>query len=45
MRDFSDTDRKKKSGRIKLPDNPGNLSEETLTQVEHTVKATLKDDV
>ena len=43
MRDFSDTDRIKKSSRIKLPDNPGNLSEETLSQVEHAVKAALKD--
>ena len=43
MRAFSDTDRKKKSGRIRLPDNPGNLSEETLSQVENTVMAVLKD--
>jgi hypothetical protein len=43
MRDFSDTDRKKKSGRIRLPDNPGNLSEEMLSQLETAVKAALKD--
>lgn len=43
MRDFSDTDRKKKSGRIRLPDNPGNLSEETLTRLETAVKAALED--
>lgn len=43
MRDFSDTDRKKKSSRITLPDNPGNLSEETLTRLEFAVKAAMKD--
>lgn len=43
MRDFSDTDRKKKSGRIRLPGNPGNLPEETLSQLENAVKAALKD--
>ena len=43
MRDFSYTDRKKKSGRIKLPDNPGNLSKEALSQLENAVKAAVKD--
>ena len=43
MRDFSDADRKKKSGRIKLPENPGNLSEEALSQLEKAVKAAVKD--
>lgn len=43
MRDFSDADRKKKSGRIKLPDNPGNLSVEALSLLENAVKAVVKD--
>jgi len=43
MRDFNDTDRKKKGGRIKLPDNPGNLPEEALSQLENAVKAAVKD--
>ena len=43
MRDFNDHDRKKKSGRIRLPDNPGNLSEDLLLQLEAAVKAALKD--
>lgn len=43
MRDFNDADRTKKSGRIRLPDNPGNLSEEALAQLEVAVKAALKD--
>jgi hypothetical protein len=43
MRDFNDFDRKKKSGRIKLPDNPGNLSKEALSQLENAVKAAVKE--
>jgi hypothetical protein len=43
MRDFSDADRKKKSGRITLPENPGNLSKEALSRLEDTVKAVVKD--
>ena len=43
MREFSDADRKKKSGRIRLPVNPGNLSEEALSRLENAVKAALKD--
>ncbi|MDD4875762.1 MAG: hypothetical protein PHQ86_01315 [Dehalococcoidales bacterium] len=43
MRDFNDTDRKKKSTRIRIPENPGNLSPEIITQLEGTVKAALKD--
>jgi hypothetical protein len=43
MRAFSDADRKKKSSRIKLPDNPGNLSKEALSQLENAVKAAVKD--
>lgn len=43
MRDFSDADRNKKKGRIQLPENPGNLSEDALTQLESAVKAAVKD--
>jgi hypothetical protein len=43
MRDFSAADRLKKNDRIKLPDNPGNLSAETRSQVEHAIKAALHD--
>lgn len=43
MRDFSDDDRKKKSRRIHLPDNPENLSEEALFRLEKEVKAAVKD--
>ncbi len=43
MRDFCDADRKKKSGRITLPENPSNLSEEVLAQLENAVKAAVKD--
>lgn len=39
MRDFNDADREKKSRRITLPDNPGNLSEEALSQLEAAVRA------
>ena len=38
MRDFNDADRKKKSLRISLPDNPGNLSKEALARLEAAVK-------
>ena len=38
MHNFSEADRKKKSGRIKLPDNPGNLSKEALSQLENAVQ-------
>jgi len=41
MRKFSDTDRKKKSSRIILPDNPGGLSEEKLHLLEQAVMAGL----
>lgn len=43
MRDFGDADRNKKSGRITLPDNPGNLPEEALSQLERAVKAAVRD--
>ncbi len=42
MREFNDADRKKKGGRITLPDNPGNLSAEALSQLADAVKAAAK---
>jgi hypothetical protein len=43
MRDFNEADRKKKSSRINLPENPGNLSAEDLCELENTVKAAVED--
>ena len=43
MRDFNDADRKKKNGRIELPDNPSDLSGEALSQLENAVKAAVKN--
>jgi hypothetical protein len=43
MRDFSDKDRNKKAGRIKLGDNPTHLSPEALARLESAVKDALKD--
>ncbi|MBI5018437.1 MAG: hypothetical protein HZB55_23490 [Deltaproteobacteria bacterium] len=43
MREFNDADRKKKRGRIELPDNPGNLSSDTLSRLEGAVKAAVKE--
>ena len=43
MRDFSEADRKKKNTRIRIQENPGNLSKEVLSQLEDTVKDSLKD--
>jgi len=43
MRDFNETDRKKKKARIQIQENPGNLSKEELSQLEDMVKASLKD--
>jgi hypothetical protein len=43
MRDFNDKDRTKKATRIKLGDNPANLSPEALTRLESEVKDALKD--
>jgi len=43
MRDFNEGDRKKKSERIHIQQNPGNLSEELLSQLEGTVKTSLRD--
>ena len=41
-RDFNETDKKKKKGRIQLPENPGNLTPERLAELEEKVKASLK---
>jgi len=43
MRNFSEADRKKKKTRIQLQENPGKLSNEVLSQLEDTVKASLED--
>lgn len=43
MRDFNDKDRKKKSSRIQLGENPANLSQETLIVLESTIKSALKE--
>ncbi len=43
MRDFGDKDKKKKAGRIKIPENPANLSSEELAKLAETVKASLKE--
>ena len=43
MRSFSEADRKKKKIRILIQENPGELSNEVLSQLEDTVKASLKD--
>ena len=43
MRDFNEGDREKKSARVQIQKNPGNLSEESLSELESVVKASLKD--
>lgn len=43
MLNFNDSDRKKKKNRIHLPDNPGNLTEETLILLEKAVMNGVKD--
>jgi hypothetical protein len=43
MRSFNEADRKKKSKRIQIQENPGNLSEEALSQLEGVVRASLED--
>jgi len=43
MRDFNDADRTKKSLRIDLSDNPGNLSKEAIHRLEEAVKASVKE--
>ena len=43
MRSFGEADRKKKKTGIQLQENHGKLSNEVLSQLEDTVKASLKD--
>jgi hypothetical protein len=43
MRDFNDAAREKKSTRIKLPGNSGNLSEQKHARLEADIKASLRD--
>lgn len=43
MRDFNEKDKKKKKGRIQLPDNPANLPAEKLAELENVISASLKD--
>ncbi len=43
MRNFNETDRKKKSSRISLPENPGALSTEKLLLLEQAVRSNLID--
>lgn len=43
MREFNDMDKKKKSGRIKLPPNPAGLSEAKLAELRTRVTDSLND--
>ena len=43
MRDFNEADRKKKNTRIRTQEYPSDLSKEVLSQLEDTLKASLKD--
>jgi molybdate transport system regulatory protein len=43
MREFNPSDKKKKRARIQIPENPGNLSPELLSNLENVVKASIKD--
>jgi hypothetical protein len=43
VRDFNEADRKKKSERINLEENPDALSGELIAQLEGTIKASLKE--
>jgi len=43
MRDFNEVDRRKKIERIPIQENPGDLSKESLSELESVVKASLKD--
>ena len=43
MRYFNEADQKKKNTRIQIQENPGNLSKEMISQLEDTVKSSLKD--
>lgn len=43
MRDFNQADRKKKTSRIQVRENPANLSKEKLSELESKVKESLKE--
>jgi hypothetical protein len=43
MREFGESDKKKKSGRISIPENPANLSGEQLSRLADAVKSSLKE--
>ena len=43
MRSFNEVDREKKSKRIQIKENYGNLSSELIAQVEGTIKSSLKE--
>jgi len=43
MREFGESDKKKKSGRIAMPENPANLSDEQLSRLTDAVKSSLKE--
>ena len=43
MREFNQADRKKKKGRIQLPENPDNLSADAQARLEAAVKGAVKD--
>ena len=43
MRNFGEADKKKKQSRIQIPENPENLPQEMLSQLENMVKTSLRD--
>jgi len=43
MRYFDEADQKKKNARIQIQENPGNLSKGVISQLEDTVKSSLKE--
>jgi len=43
MRNFGEADKKKKSTRIKIAENPAGLSQDKLSQLADSVKASLKE--
>lgn len=43
MRDFNEADKNKKKVRIQIPENPGNLSKEALSELEDRVKSSLQN--
>jgi hypothetical protein len=43
MRNFNEADKKKKQSRIQIPENPGDLSKEVLSQLGDMVRVSLRD--